>query len=345
MATDDNNHLFEDLAACCCAGALEQLASLLAQAPDLDINRPMCVEPCSGLTLLHRATQHEYAAIVKLLLNVPGIDVNKPIPPLTNQPYAGINALALAVHRASVPVVSALINHPQIDVRAPGVDGLSCLQLATIKGQADLLGLILQTDLTLEEVTATFRSDQLQGDDVITDAIRAVLGTDPCTAEQAAVKLKFTGCADLLRAYREDRDVTRHVIRFQFGLPSALAAATAADMNSISHGPFEIRLALHAEAYEKPCGGVWPYVHMTEEESVSRRQARRVFSIAARLPWDLQLILSAHIHGAMRDGRIATSLPNSHTRVAMTLRLKPKLMPEFTLPCHTGINFLADRWD
>ncbi|KAJ2933231.1 hypothetical protein H1R20_g3832, partial [Candolleomyces eurysporus] len=108
-----------------------------AEAGSIDVVKALlehCDSTMDYAPALTAASRAGYADVVRLLLDVPGIN-----------PNAGEPALVVVCLRGSPVVVKNLLSHPRIDPNIPAIDGYTALAAACYRGQEEIVSWLLST--------------------------------------------------------------------------------------------------------------------------------------------------------------------------------------------------------
>jgi len=236
---------------------------------------------------LYRAAGAGLVQQVETILgNNPNIDVN------WMDGWSTWCALHLACSKGHDPVVAILLAHPAINVNAKGKFGWTPFLRACHCGQTKCVRLLLQdARVNIDERNRdgfTALREAASGGHVevikwwIASGRTMYLGESndwETDALYAARRERKPEVITLLQRFRENPGVTRYAVGLELGFSEEMAAEVFALVVFVSDGLLEIRQTVTATA----------------------ASATRLFSIAAQLPLELQMVLCFRVVGSAKE--------------------------------------------
>jgi len=248
-----------------------EVLRLLQAHPDLDVNWTDS-KGCSSLCL---ACARGFPSIVSTLTAHPGINVNQETRPHLTPFY-------LSCYNGRTEVVRLLLRDPRVDVNLAGKsagDARTALWWASYHGHLDIVRWWIASgrDLELGEPG---------------DSLTDVLG--------AARDMRNVEVVGLLERYVEDPEETRFRVKLELGDREDLAAEVFALVVFLCDDFLRIKqpgLRLPSPSISVFSSAAASAALTTGEEA----RHRRFYSIASRLPMELQMLLCQRVFGSTRN--------------------------------------------
>jgi len=244
--------------------------------------------------LLAEACYHGFTAEVQeLLATHPGFDINLPVA------HKDKTALHVASRAGRSAVVKLLLAHPAINVNVLSSEGDTPFALSCKYRKLPIVQLLLKdprVDVTLADYLecSPFWWSAICGCEVMEWLIASGRGLGDLnkkgkflsfedTALEIARRLGFK--VTLLERFMANPTQTRHEVRMKLGVLDELAAEVFALMVFLCEGLLQLRPAISTAATSNPEG----------------LGAIRFFTIAKRLPMELQMVLCHYVIGSTRQ--------------------------------------------
>ena len=213
----------------------------------------------------------------------------------------GWTSLHIALYQGCVEVVKVLLAHPDINVNVKNEDGATPWSFGCLRGQVSVVQVLLKdprVDATLEDIygcTPLWWASFSENLDMVECLIAG--GTDlgdidkkiqNCTAINMARHRNKTDVVSLLERFVSNPAQTRHEVHVKLGVLDALAAEVFALAVFLCDGLLQLKPALNPVATPN---------HAPSYPAA----ATRFFSIASKLPMELQMMLCHRVVGSMKQ--------------------------------------------
>jgi len=244
------------------SGHFPGVVSQLKLHPELDVNWA----DDDQRTALHYACWNGHAELVKFLLGHPNIYVNVKT---TN----GSTPISLGCRFGGLSVVRVLLKDPRVELQHCDSHGRSTLWWISREGNHEVIEYLLASGKELEDF------ERLRG-------MHVDDGKD-YTALEIAREKNNTGTASLLERFAINPALTRHELRVKLGMVAELAAEVFALTVFLCDGLLQLKpppLAAASTPTDAVVGDVL-----------------RFFTIAAKLPLELQMILCYRTVGSKKQ--------------------------------------------
>ena len=250
-------------------------------------------------TFFDEAFNGQVEEVLSLLRDNPGLNVN-----WNDNNYLRYTALHVASENGQDEVVKVLLAHPHISVNMKDRDGFTPFSHGCLNGEVFIVQLMLKdprVDISLADnhgCTPLWRASYWGYHEVVEWLIasgrdlgdinkqKGKSGGKEYTALDIARKRKkneWSLVASLLEKIFTDPEQTRYEIRLKLGLPEALAA-----------GVFALTIFL--------CEGL---LQLKPVQASNQTAAARFFTLARRLPMELQMILCHRVVGSVKESILA----------------------------------------
>ena len=253
---------------------LEELQSLLAAHPDLDINQKDLI----GWAPLHYASASGRPELVKLFLAHPAINVNA-------QLESGRTALVIACNSKHPSIVQLLLKDFRVDTSLADEDNGTPLWYAARNGDSDLITWLIVSGRSLGDVSA-----------------KATYLDNKYTACEIA--WRDTAVVSLVESYLANPGRTRHGLRVKLRQLEALVADVFALTVFLCDDLLQLKPL--ATISSNPVAGA----------------AFRFFTMASKLPMELQMVLCHQVIGSSRQNILRQDSEGAFKWLAMALLLE-----------------------
>ena len=264
---------------------------------------------------LHDAVSNgDEAEVLSLLLHNPNVNVN-----WRHLNNSDRTALHYALWNGSDEIAQLLLAHPAISVNVKDRNGQTPFSLACENGRVSVVQLLLKdprVNITLEDHwdrTPLWWAAREGNHEVIEWLIASSRGLGDIeetkgkgangkfTALEIARESKKSEVVALLERFIANPRLTRHDLRAMLGSPDELAAALFAVIVFLCDDLLQLRLALVS--------------------TTATTATTRFFTIASKLPMELQMVLSHRAVGSMRQNILHRDSEAAFKSLAMVLRL------------------------
>jgi len=253
------------------SGDVEEVKEILRMNPKPKVN----ALSDHGSTALIEACDFDWDAIVAILLAHPDIDVN-------HKDSLGITPLARACFKGSTSSVRLLLKDPRVKVNEPNGGGYTPLWLAASKGHLGVIKWWFASERVVDLGEPGANSDVIKW----------------------AKAMGRTEVVALLENFRENPEKARYTARAEFGLIDDLAAQMFALLVFVSGGLLQVRGTTSTPA-ARFFTRLLPIVGSRRLSPAGSPQgimpSNRFFQIAARLPLELQMVLSFRLVGSAKE--------------------------------------------
>jgi len=247
------------------AGRVQEVKNFLDGNPTLNVNWRDDHPEEFGFSALLCACHHGYQAMISLLLAHPNIDVNQK-DDYENTPFKTV------CYRGDTSCVRMLLKDSRVDVNEPDSGRHTPLWSAASNGHVDTIKWWIASGRELNLGTPG---------DLRTDAILQARTSEGWETENWWNRKAEV--ATLLERFKENPEGTRHAMRVEVGWYDEMAAEMFALVVFVSDGLLQVALGDQSTP------------------ATPAAAAARFFSIAKRLPLELQMVLCHKIVGSARE--------------------------------------------
>ena len=270
------------------AAAASQVVSLLQIHPNLDVNQGDDLN--NNWTALHSACCEGHPAIVKLLLAHPAIHVNV-------QDHDGCTPFFNGCAYGQVSVVQLLLKDPRVNITLADDSDWSPLWVTSFNGHHQVIEWLIASGRDLGNFNHHHSKGKL-----------FQRGRDYSPLE-IATERNHTEVMSLLKRFVDNQALTRHEVRVKFGFVEERAAAIFALVIFICDELLQIKPAPSRSSSSSTT---------TKPSTTIAAATSQFFSIAKRLPMELQMVLCNRAVGSMKQNITSAESEAAFQSVAVT---------------------------
>jgi len=245
-------------------GLASEVSSLLRDHPEINVNCTTSERrpPSEQWTALHAASEFGHVEVVKLLLAHPNINANL-------KDGFGRTPFSLGCRSGQVSVVQVLLKDLRVDVTLEDNGGRTPLWWAAFGGFLEVIEWLITSGRDLGD----FKNKRG----------KIVMHGNGFTALEIARKEKRSEIVSLLERFMANPALTRHDLCVRLGVLDDLAAEVFALVVFLCDDLLQLKPASHLAA------------------TPDHTAASRFFTIAKRLPMELQMIICHRAVGSMKQ--------------------------------------------